>query len=105
MGLREKVSEESLKGIEIYEGLILKEVKFRGKEKPSPPIRKTYYLLYPLKEISFELKSTKNLELKFLGSFYTAIPYKNEISFLKLLKEEFNIDEPFKYFRIIKSYI
>ena len=105
IGLREKISEESLKGIEIYEGLIFKEVKFRGKEKPSPPIRKTCYLLYPIKEISFELKSTKNLELNFLESFYTAILSKKEISILKLLREELNINEPFKYFRIIKSYI
>uniref|UniRef100_A0A7V4JRH8 DUF2344 domain-containing protein n=1 Tax=Thermodesulfobacterium geofontis TaxID=1295609 RepID=A0A7V4JRH8_9BACT len=105
IGLREKVFEKCLKGLEIYEGLVFKEVKFKGKEKPAPPIRKACYLLYPLKEISFQLKSTNNLELNFLGPLYIAIPSKKETSILKLLREELNINEPFKYFRIIKSYI
>lgn len=105
IGLRKKIPEEILKGIEIYEGLIFKEVKLRGKEKPSPPERKPYYLLYPLKGVPFQLKSTNNLELKFSSSFYTVIPSKKETSILKQLREELNIDEPFKYFRIIKSYM
>ncbi|PMP65546.1 MAG: B12-binding domain-containing radical SAM protein [Thermodesulfobacterium geofontis] len=84
IGLKEKVPEEFLKGIKIYEGLIFKEVKFKGKNKPSIPEREEVYLIYP-------------------GPKKVVSP-KRGISILKFLKEELKVENPLKEYRVIKVY-
>ncbi len=84
VGLKEKIPEDTLKGLKIYEGLIFKEVKFRNKNKPSIPERKALYLLYPGPRI--------------------IVPPEGKVSILKFLKEELKVDNPLKYYRIIKVY-
>ncbi|MBO8143500.1 MAG: DUF2344 domain-containing protein [Thermodesulfobacterium sp.] len=104
IALKEKVPEEKIRGLKIYEGLIFKDVKFCEKGKPSPPERRAVYLLYPFKENPFQINSTENFEVSFNGSFYTVIPLKKGVSVVKFLKENFKIDNPLKYYRIIKVY-
>lgn len=84
IGLKEKILEDTLKGLKIYEGLIFKEVKFRNRNKPSIPEREEFYLLYPGPRI--------------------IAPSGKRISILKFLREELKVDDPLKYYRIIKVY-
>ncbi|MCD6489843.1 MAG: DUF2344 domain-containing protein [Thermodesulfobacterium sp.] len=104
IALKEKMPKGKIRGLKIYEGLGFKDVKFCGKDKLSPQERRAVYLLCPIRENFFQIDSTENFEVSFNGSFYALTPLKKGISVIKFLKENLKIDNPLKYYRIIKVY-
>lgn len=111
IALREKVSEESLCGVKIYEGLIFREAHYFGEKRPPKREFQPFYRLKPKEPLLLEKfltlkeRDLEGLELSIINGDLILRPLGENFSLTKFLRENLALENPFLLFKIKKSYV